>query len=451
MRQRLIVGLLAAVAAAIATAAAAAPFAANATSFTLANGLEVVVIPDHRAPVVTHMVWYKVGAADDPPGKSGIAHFLEHLMFKGTPDNPEGDFSDRVGALGGNDNAFTTDDATVYHQTIVKEHLGLMMAFEADRMASLRITEAAVVPERQVILEERRSRVDSSPASQLSEAVAAALYQNSRYGVPTIGWEHEMAALTREDAVAFYERHYTPNNVVVVVAGDADPDEVRALAEATYGKLARRAEPPPRVRLAEPEPVAARTVTRADPRVTQLSLMRLYLAPSTLTAAPGEVEALDLLAEILGGGATSRFYRRLVVEEGIASSAGAGYSGSRLGEASFSVHASPRGEAGLADVEAAVDRLLAALVEDGVSEAELERAKRGVRAATIYAQDNPASLASTFGQALTLGLTVTDVQSRPDRFEAVTVADVNAAARRYLDPRRSVTGYLVGAPERGTL
>ncbi len=209
-------------------AAAAEPlFAPNVTSFSLANGLQVVVIPDHRAPVVTHMVWYKVGAADDPPGKSGIAHFLEHLMFKGTATNPEGAFSARVAALGGNDNAFTTEDATVFHQTIAKQHLGLMMQFEADRMANLQITDAAVTPERQVILEERRMRIDNSPGAELGEEVDATLYQNSHYGIPTIGWEHEMEGLDRVDATSFYDRYYTPNNAIVVVAGDVTEDEVR--------------------------------------------------------------------------------------------------------------------------------------------------------------------------------------------------------------------------------
>ena len=170
-------------------AAGAAPktFADQASTFWLDNGLQVVVIPDHRAPIVTHMVWYKVGAADEMPGKSGIAHFLEHLMFKGTSDHPEGEFSKVIASVGGSENAFTTDDYTVYHQSVAKQHLGLMMEFEADRMANLVLDDAAVLPERKVILEERRSRMDNEPSSQLAEAVGAALFQNSHYGIPTIG------------------------------------------------------------------------------------------------------------------------------------------------------------------------------------------------------------------------------------------------------------------------
>src|SRR5581483_6412720 len=228
---------LAAIAFSPAAASAADPLVigSNVTTFTLANGLQVVVIPDHRSPTVTHMVWYRVGSADDPPGKSGIAHFLEHLMFKGTRDHPAGDFSARVAAIGGNENAFTTEDATVYHQSVAKEHLGLMMEYEADRMQNLVIDDAAVTPERRVILEERRMRTDNSPGARLGEAVDAALYQNSHYGIPVIGWANEMAKLSRDDAVSFYDRYYTPNNAIVVVAGDVTEDEVRRLAEATYG------------------------------------------------------------------------------------------------------------------------------------------------------------------------------------------------------------------------
>ncbi len=317
--------LLLTASAAVALAADATKFAASAVTFNLANGLQVVVIPDHRAPVVTHMVWYRVGAADDPPGKSGIAHFLEHLMFKGTKSHPEGEFSARVEAVGGDDNAFTTEDYTAYHQTVAKDHLKLMMEFEADRMANLEIIDAALIPERQVILEERGMRIDNSPGARLGVAMDAALYENSHYRIPTIGWASEMATLDRGDALRFYDRYYTPNNAIVVVAGDVTEDEVKTLAQETYGKLARRADTPRRVRLREPPADAARLVTLSDPRVTQPSFRRFYLAPSEHTGKPGEAEALEVLADILGGGSTSRLYRQLVVEQGIAAGAGAGY------------------------------------------------------------------------------------------------------------------------------
>ena len=242
------------------------------SSFDLDNGLKVVVIEDHRTPVVTHMVWYKVGAADEPPTKSGIAHFLEHLMFKGTESHPAGEFSGVVADIGGQENAFTSSDYTAYFQKIAKEHLGLMMEYEADRMTGLVLSPDDVASEKQVVLEERSSRTDNNPSAQLGEELDAALYLTHPYGRPVIGWKHEIEALTREDALAFYERYYTPNNAVLVVAGDVTPDEVRALAEETYGKVARRADPGERLRPREPEPRAERTVSMSSPRVQQESV-----------------------------------------------------------------------------------------------------------------------------------------------------------------------------------
>jgi zinc protease len=433
----------------LAAAAAEVPkFAKNATSFTLDNGLEVVVIPDHRAPIVTHMVWYKAGAADERPGESGIAHFLEHLMFKGTKAHPEGEFSKVVTSVGGNENAFTTDDVTAYHQTVARQHLATMMEFEADRMANLILDEAAVTTEREVVLEERRSRIDSDPAAQLGEAVRAALYQNSRYGVPTIGWEHEMAELDLDDALSWYGRYYTPNNAILIVAGDVTEEEVRSLAEVTYGKVPRRFDPPARDRAEEPEPVAARTVTLADPQVTQPSMQRAYLAPSYASGEPGEAAALDVLSEIVGGGATSRLYRHLVVDQAVAAAAGAYYQSSLLGDAAFGFYGVPRGAVTLDQLEAAIDAEIAALVKDGVTEAEVAGAKRRLIASTIYAEDSASALASALGTALTTGSTLADAQNWPASIDAVTVESVNAAARKYLDIRRSVTGYLVGDPAR---
>ncbi len=428
--------------------AGAAPltFAGQATTFTLDNGLQVVVIPDHRAPIVTHMVWYKVGAADEVPGKSGIAHFLEHLMFKGTSDHPEGEFSKVITSVGGSENAFTTDDYTVYHQSVAKQHLGLMMEFEADRMANLVLSDEAVLPERNVILEERRSRTDNDPASQLNEAVGAALFQNSHYGIPTIGWAIEMAKLSRDDAIAFYNRYYTPNNAIVIVAGDVTEQEVRKLAEATYGKLPRRAEPPPRVRPREPEPLAARTVTLADPKVTQPTVQRTYLAPSYATGEPGEAPALDLLADILGSGTTSKLYRQLVVDKGVATVAGAYYRSDSLGDTRFVLYGVPRGDISLDDLMADIDGVLNDLIANGVSEDDLARAKHRVTASAIYAQDNHSSLARIFGTALATGQTVEDVQNWPATIDAVTADQIVDVARKYLTARRSVTGYLVAAP-----
>src|SRR5271170_4200104 len=242
--------------------------------FTLANGLEVVVVPDHRAPVVTHMIWYKVGAADETPGKSGLAHFLEHLMFKGTVRNPGNSFSQEVAAIGGQENAFTSSDYTGFFQRVPREHLKQMMAFEADRIAGLVLTDDVVRPELNVVLEEQNMRVANNPGSRLAEQMDAALYLNHPYGRPVIGWRPEIEALNRDEALNFYRRFYTPNNAIVVVAGDVTADEVKAAAEETYGKIAPRAQIGPRRRPMEPPQEAPRTVTLADSKVEQPNISR---------------------------------------------------------------------------------------------------------------------------------------------------------------------------------
>ena len=293
--------------------------------FTLANGLELVVIPDHRAPVVTHMIWYKVGAADETPGKSGLAHFLEHLMFKGTAKNPTGKFSQVVARIGGQENAFTSQDYTGYFQRVPSDQLKTVMEFEADRMTGLQLTDEVVLPERNVILEEQNQRVGNNPPARLTEQVDAALFLNHPYGKPVIGWRHEMEELSRDDAIGFYRRFYAPNNAVVVIAGDIDPAQARALAEETYGKVARHGSIAPRIRAQEPPPVAVRSLTLADPRVEIPSIQREYLVPSFRTAKRGESEALEVLSHILGSGSNSRLYRALVVDKQVAVMASAWY------------------------------------------------------------------------------------------------------------------------------
>lgn len=417
--------------------------AAEVTSFTLANGLEVVVIPDRRAPIVTHMVWYKVGSADEQPGKAGIAHFLEHLMFKGTARHPAGEMDRLIAEVGGYTNAFTTKDVTVYHQTVPPDFLDEMMDFEADRMRGLMLTEAVIGAERDVVLEERRLRVEGSPQALLGEETSATLYQNHPYRLPTIGWLHEIEQLNRADALAFYDRYYAPNNAVLVVAGDVDAAQVRTLAEATYGKVPRGPDLPPRIRPAEPHQDTARTVTLRDPRVSVPSFAKGWVTPSYRMAEPGEAEALDLLSEILGGGSRSRFYQELVVKTGIASAAGASYDGGAYDPGSFTLYGVPQGEHTLAEVEAAVEAQLLRLIEDGVTEAELEAAKMRYVRSLIFARDEQASMAQIYGSELASGGTVADVTEWPDRIRAVTPEQVQAAAARYLDPAVSVTGYLL--------
>ena len=413
------------------------------TQFKLDNGLLVVVVPDHRTPVVTHMVWYRNGAADDPYGKSGIAHFLEHLMFKGTAKHPSGQFSQRVAAIGGQENAFTSYDYTGYFQRISRENLEPMMEFEADRMTGLVLTDDVIASERNVILEERNQRIDNDPTARLSEQVQAAQYLNHPYHRPTIGWRHEMETLDREDALAYYRRFYQPDNAVLIVAGDVTPDDVKALAEKTYGKIEKRIPLGPRMRPKEPPQIAERRVTFADVRVTQPSLQRSYLVPSYTTAENNDGEALDVLASVLGGGGNSRLYVSLVVEQRLATNAGCWYQGASLDPTRFGAYATAADGVPLEKVEKAIDTEIEALIEKGPMPEELERSKNRMIADYIYAQDNQSQLARMYGAALTTGSSVEAVLNRPERLRAVTADQVRDAARRFLDKRHSVTGYLV--------
>src|SRR6476620_7301668 len=333
-------------------------------TFTLSNGLQVLVIPDRRTPVVTQMIWYKVGSADETPGKSGLAHFLEHLMFKGTSKHPVGEFSQTVLRVGGNENAFTSTDYTGYFQRVPREQLAKMMEFEADRMTGLILKDENVLPERDVVLEEFNMRVANNPEARLTEQMMAALYLNHPYGRPVIGWRQEIEQLDREEALEFYRRFYTPNNAIVVIAGDVTAEEVRALAQDTFGKVPRVADIKPRLRPQEPVQEAPRTVTLADPRVTQPSLSRYYLVPSSTTARPGESEALDVLAHVLGRGENSRLYQALVEEKNIAVNAGASYDGTAVDNTRFGVYGTPKPGTSLPQLEQAIDAVIADLVEN---------------------------------------------------------------------------------------
>lgn len=426
---------------------AAAADGIKISDFTLDNGLELVVIPDHRVSVVTHMIWYKVGSADETAGKSGLAHFLEHLMFKGTAKHPAGMFSQVVARMGGQENAFTSSDYTGYFQRVPGEQLKTVMEFEADRMTGLQLTDQVVLPEREVILEEQNQRIGNNPRAQFGEQIDAALYLNSPYGKPIIGWRHEMEQLSRDDAIGFYRRFYGPNGAVVVIAGDVEPEQARAFAEETYGKVKRNASIAPRHRAQEPPPVAARSLTFADARVEQPMMQRAYLVPSFATAKsrnlPGQSEALEVLSQILGGGSNSRLYSTLVVDKHIAVSASAAYDSSALDMSRFSVFGSPRPGVTLEQFEAEADAVIAEVIAKGVTPEELERTKSRLIADAIYAQDNQASMARWYGTALMTGASVNDVRRWPDRIRAVTAAQVQDAAREWLDKRRSVTGYLI--------
>lgn len=413
------------------------------TTFTLDNGMDVVVVEDHRAPVVQHMVWYRAGSADEPVGSSGVAHFLEHLLFKGTDTLAPGEFSATVAANGGNDNAFTSYDYTAYYQRVAADRLELMMRMEADRMRNIRLSEEDIATERDVILEERNQRTENSPRALFGEQMSASQYHNHRYGVPIIGWRHEMETLDMEDALSFYQTHYAPNNAILVVTGDVEPDAVKALAEQYYGVVPANPELPERVRSQEPPQTAARRLTFKDARVSQPYVQRSYLAPERDPGAQEKAAALFLLAELLGGSTTSYLNEKLQFEQQMVVYAGAFYRGVSLDDTTFDLLVVPAQGVSLQEAEDAMDQAVADFIAEGVNEEDLDRIKMQLRAAQTYARDNVDGIGNRYGRALTSGLTVEDVQAWPDILQAVTGDEIIAAAREVLQPEASVTGWLM--------
>jgi len=417
------------------------------TAFTLENGMEVVVIEDHRAPVVQHMVWYRAGSADEPPGQSGVAHFLEHLLFKGTDTLAPGELSATVAANGGRDNAFTSYDYTAYFQRIAADRLELMMKMESDRMVNIRLSEEEIATEREVILEERNQRTDNDPRALFREQLRAAQYLNHRYGQPVIGWRHEMETLDREDALSFYKTYYAPNNAILVVSGDVTPEEVRTLAEKYYGAIPANPDLPERFRSQDPPQTAARRMTYRDPRVAQPYVQRSYLVPERDSGAQETAAALYLLSELLGGGNTSYLANALQFDQQTAVYTGAFYSGVSLDKTNFTFLIVPAQGVSLQEAEDALDETFRQFLQDGVDQEQLDRIKLQLRASEIYARDNVDRIANRYGRALTSGLTVEDVQDWPKILQSVTADEILAVAREFLRPEVSVTGWMMRPEE----
>ncbi|WP_245326580.1 M16 family metallopeptidase [Bradyrhizobium sacchari] len=416
-------------------------------SFALQNGLEVVVIPDHRTPVVTQTIWYKVGCADEPSGKSGLAHFLEHLMFKGTSKHPPGEFAQALLRVGGYQNAFTGTDCTSYFQQMPREQLGKMLEFEADRMTNLVLKDQDVLSERDVVLEELNMGVANNPGARLIEQMLAALYLNHPYGRLIIGWRHEIEKLGREDALGFYKRFYAPNNAILIVAGDVEAGAIRPLVQTSFGGIPPQPRiPAERLRPQEPTPAAPRTVTLADPRVEQPVLHRYYLVPSARTAVAGESPVLDVLAQLMGGGINSYLYRALVIDKKIASGASASYEPTALDSSLLTVSVTPEPGIEFEQIENAIDGVIAGIAQDPARTEDIELVKTRLLAQAIYAQDDQVKLAAWYGSRLTAGLSIDEILGWPDGIRQVSAAQVLAAAGKWLDKKRSVTGYLVKEP-----
>ena len=410
-------------------------------SFTLENGMEVVVVENHRVPAVSHIVWFRAGAADDPPGKSGLAHYHEHMMFQGTPTVPAGEYAKTIMRLGGEKNAFTSYDFTAYTVSIAKEHLARVMELEADRMQNLAPAQSDFPREREVIIEERKSTLESNPTSLLNEQMDAVLYRNHPYGTSVIGWLHEMQGLTEEDAMRLHRRAYHASNAILVIVGDVTMDEVRPLAERYYGPLPK-VDLPKRHFLQEPPQIAPRSVTLRHSAVKEPIWSRRYMASSALNGDTQQFLPLYVLSHVLGGSTGSRLYQSLVVRQKIASSVDCDYDGMRMGPGDMNVTVVPAPGVSMDAVAAAVEKEIASIRKDGITEEELTIAKTLNKADMIYAQDGLGGVAYYLGQLKVLGLPVTYFTEFAAMVDAVTQAQVKEAANVFND-NASVTGILL--------
>ena len=414
----------------------------GASTWTLPNGLRVVHAESRRVPVVAHYLFYAAGAGEDAPERSGTAHFLEHMMFKGSAKVAPGAFSLVVAREGGQDNAFTSRDVTAYHQTVEASRLPLVMGMEADRFAGPLLPPETIEPERAVILEERRQRTDSNPRARFYEAFEAALFGAQTWrGRPIIGWESDIRAIQREDLQNFYTRRYAPGNAVLVVAGDVTEARLRALVETHYGPIPARPVTPRDRAPPATAPAEARLI-RHDPSVREASFLRAAMAPSLTWGDPKAAWALEAVAHLLGGGQGSRMHRALV-ETGLATSANAGYDSETVGVGAFMLSATPRPDVSPERLETAIDAMIDQLLQDGPSEAELARSIRQMTAGAVLALDGIGAAPRLLGSALACGLSLDTVEHWPARLRAVTLAEATAAARGVFAGAPTTTGWLL--------
>lgn len=423
-------------------AAVQAQAAAQIESFTLKNQLKVVVIPNHRVPAVSHMLWYRIGAADDPKGKSGLAHYHEHMMFQGTQKLKSGEYSEVIARHGGAQNAFTGRDATSYYVNIAKDKLPLVMELEADRMRGLTPSDADVEKEKQVIIEERRQRVENNPSALLSEQVNAALFRHHPYHMPIIGWMHEMEALTKQDVLEFHQRYYHPNNALLVVSGDITAAELKPLAEQYYGKLPMVAVPA-REWTKEPPQIAERRITLHHTNVRQPMLSRSYATDSLGYGNKQNGLPLYVLSYILAGGRSSQLYRSLTVDQKLAAQVDADYNPFSIGPATLTLRLIPEADVTMDKLEEALDTQLQTLLAGGLSDEELERAKTQVKAESLFERDGLSGMANAVGWVLITGNDLSYFSQWSQKIDAISKEQVLAAAKAALQKNQSVTAMLL--------
>ncbi|MBL8639208.1 MAG: insulinase family protein [Alphaproteobacteria bacterium] len=402
----------------------------NAKTTTLENGLKVVVIENHRAPVVHHMIWYKVGSADEPrnDGVSGAAHFLEHLMFKGTKAVGAGEFSRLIAGIGGQENAFTSWDYTAFFQTIPAKYLRDVMALESDRMINLTLAEKDIESERNVIIEERRGRTDNDPRALFNEQMRAMLFVNAPYAEPIIGWRDEMSLLKRADVMNYYTTWYAPNNAILVVSGDAKFDDVVRDARATYGLIPAR-EVPPHLRARVPQLSGGVAITHAAPDVPEDVYIKAWIVPN-YADNPKNYYGLGLLTQILANGADSMLYQEFVVKRKIATSVELSYNGDARGDGELWLYAIPAGGTSPEALGAALDEYFKTIWAKKLMDDEMiERGKTRLIDAADYARDSLVGPAMEIGQMMAIGMSLNDIENWRNHIAALTPQDVDDAYR----------------------
>ncbi|MGM0517978.1 MAG: M16 family metallopeptidase [Pseudomonadota bacterium] len=412
---------------------------------TLENGLEVLVVPDRRAPVVTHQLWYKVGSADEPGGVTGIAHMFEHMMFKGTENLGPGEFSEIIARLGGEENAFTGRDFTAYFQTLAADELGTVMRWEADRMANLALDAEEFAREKEVVKEEWRTRVRDNPNARLDQLLWATAFNASGYHHPVIGWKTDIDAYTIENLRDWYGSHYGPGNATLIVAGDVDPERVFELADTHYGPIEKRNLSRKKPRDEPPQQGTRRADLIVPAKLPHLSMG--YRAPSLATADdPREAYALAVAAGILSGDSGARLTNDLV-REGKLASASAGYSLTAREATLFTLDATPVEGQSLEKAESLLREQIERLKAEPVDEDELERIKAQVVASEVYQRDSLFYRGMKIGVYETVGLGHEQADRFVEAVRAVTAEDVRNVAEKYLDPHGLTVATLHPKPD----
>lgn len=410
--------------------------------FALSNGMQVLVLPNARLPAVTHILFVRAGGGDDPYGKSGLAHFLEHLMFSGTKKYPEGTYDRAIARVGGEQNAYTMRDYTAYYATVPKAELKHVMAMEADRLMHLEINDAHAARELQVITEERHTRVDNKAPDLLAEQVDAMTFLNHPYGRPLIGWPEDMASFTAADARQFFKTYYRASNLLLVVAGDVSPRDVQRMAQDYYGQLPA-GKAPLRAWPQEPKQRMTRHGEMEDAKAKEPRLMRQYVAPSVHDGDAALTTPLSVLSQYLGGGSTSLLYRRLVMEQKLATAVEVSYDPLDVGPSLLRIWTVPNEGVSLEQLEKGLDAALEEALGSLPNEADVTRAKTQLKAEIVFAQDGLEPLAHLMGQLFMVGKDENYFYDWAERIDVVRATDLLQAAQTVLDPQRRVTGYLL--------